>query len=262
MAPKAMIDMPYTHDTFGESETSFTRTVEGKRYIISSSGTESGKHAAALFTADDNKPGEYFWNPGNATGGVYYKGFDGTMRQASGQWVQIKLPAKQTLVQYTCKFNIGVALEDFTGDDDNPPSEWVVLGSDDGSAWTVIHEETRGASAWVNAEYESNRNGAATGVTGSSTAFQNYRIVFTSWSAPRRLDRLDLFFKEGGAAAEGSGTGEEGDAAAEGGEAAAGGAPGVPPGVPAVEEPFYLKYKWYLLGAAIVLLIGIVMFMK
>lgn len=253
--------LAYSKDDFPGGETSFVRTdASGQRYKIRSSSAIETNHAMALFTGDTYPA---HWQPGTSGGqSIYYKNFDGQMSSVPGnaQWVEIKLPSQYVLTEYTLHHNMPYDGQFQGPQNSNVPTAWMVLGSGDRTNWTLLHMDNRGINAWKDDQYDgfsTIKNGTVKGITGNQSPFQYFRFVFTNWAKGAetpRLDRIKMMVSGGAPTPEGDDTGDSAPRPSTGSAAAGDG-----DDENKIQE-FIEEYKWYLLAAAVAILVAVIMY--
>jgi predicted alpha-1,2-mannosidase len=122
-----------------------------------------GTHIAAVTASGENAPSEGAGSLKDCNNGTKWLQF-AKPTAAAPLWVAYKLDGPQVVKRYS-----------LTSGNDTPardPADWQLQGSDDGTDWTTIDTVT-GASF-------SDRQVTNTYTAGNSTAYSNYRILFTA----------------------------------------------------------------------------------
>lgn len=139
----------------------------GGTYIASAS-TET---TAAFTGFDGDRGGRNYWSSAatyNATTGNYAGSVSTTAGSTvySGEWLQIQLPSAITLSNFVI-FPRGDTFNSFTFVQTSTPTSFVILGSNDGSTWSLVHQES-GLTITRPRQYT---------VTTSPPSYSYYRLV-------------------------------------------------------------------------------------
>lgn len=131
----------------------------------------STETTAAYTSFDGDKGGRNYWSSAatyNATTGNYSGSVSTTAGSTvySGEWLQIQLPSAITLSNFVI-FPRGDTFSSLTYVQTSTPTSFVVLGSNDGSTWSLVHQES-GLTITRPRQYT---------VTTSPPSYSYYRLV-------------------------------------------------------------------------------------
>jgi hypothetical protein len=165
--------MPMTSNTTSINDSNLT--YGGGQYIASASSEFSGTYAAwKAFDYDDVAANESGWIS-NENGNLIYNGTTGQYAGAvtttaggttySGEWIQLQLPHRIQLTSFSIfprNYNLELAQK-------RAPRSFVILGSNNGTNWTLLYEQTN-TNDWIQAA-------KTFSVTPTSTSFNYFRMV-------------------------------------------------------------------------------------
>lgn len=134
--------------------------------VASSSGIYQNDTAYSPFKAFDTDTSTMWGSPVNynTTTGVYTGAQSTTVSGTSysGEWLQVQLPSAITIRSYT------LTVRSTSETPRNPPTTWILGGSNDGSNWTLIDSQTTMSNWGAN---------KTVFTTNSNTAYKYFRIV-------------------------------------------------------------------------------------
>jgi len=155
-------------------------------FTATSSTAQTGFEAFCVFDNTDTtcwKSADtvYATNTGTYSGAqttVYTPKTNGTYsgaQTASGEWITLSIPSSNTIHYYSVIFD--------TTSENIPttaiPRQWILLGSNDGSAWTEIHSFQFQTATPPNNTWKSARFILPINVYSNTTAYSQYRLVVT-----------------------------------------------------------------------------------
>ena len=132
---------------------STTTTLSGQSYgngtyVASASSTLAGFPITGIFDKTNTSTTSTGWStsttgystgnisPAPYTAGTYSTTVSGT--SYGGEWIQIQLPSQIILASYKWESGVGIGVDRYY----QCPSSWIVAGSNDGSAWTLVDSRT------------------------------------------------------------------------------------------------------------------------
>jgi hypothetical protein len=164
----------YTTGTTLYPTTYATTSNSWSSYTASDSGDGASTFAYYAF---DNNTSTYWESEGNynPSGGGYVGAVTTTYNTSIsilGEWIQIQLPSAINIYSYSILGRTGLTLRS--------PNTFVLLGSNNGSTWTLVDSETN-ITAWSDGVFN-------TFTPNSSTSYSYYRLVINKNSGGTNID--------------------------------------------------------------------------
>ena len=164
-------------------------------YTATSSTEQTGYEAFRVFDTIDNTSWKSTEN--TYSGGIYsgaqstlYTLLNGTPNQsANGEWISLSIPAAKIIRYYSVTFD--------TTTPTAIPRQWILLGSNDGSAWSEIHSFSFHTNTPPNNTWKYARFILPINIYSNSSAYSQYRLVIlgTFGASFAAIIQMDLYME-------------------------------------------------------------------